>query len=388
MFFIPICLVLFQIFSSCLNKNNTNENAEYSIVKDSIKLSFAEDTKYDFFVFSEFQDSIYAITKLYKDSSIYIGLIDFDKLEIIFEKFKVIDFHKLSKDYEIGNLKKCIMIDKNLLFFVQNEGSCGSEFDRLSIVDLRNGETLFEKIFDNIDISKNNEHLMFSNFKYFADANAIYYSAINFDVNRSNSIVGRFDLENRNSKIIDEIIFPEDYKEFDFINEVTLYSNEVYFDNAPESNIVISFPLSKYVGLFNYNSKFIELFKIENPNFKKPLTHVIKNEINYKKMLRQTELSYVNLNVFYDKFKNVYYRFFWQEMSEKNKDGKLTSMKLDKKMGVTIFTNEFEFIKDIVFEPQDGPSGLNNLFIFEDYFSILRMRYNKIEITRYSLNIN
>lgn len=378
--------ILCRILSSCLNNNIRTEDTEYSVVKDSIKLSFDEDTKYDFFVFSEFQDSVYAITKLSKDSFIYIGHVDFDKLEINFEKFNVHDFHKLSKEYEIGNLNKCIMIDKNLLFFVQNEGSCGSEFSRLSIVDFNNGNTIYESFVDSKETFQNNKHLMHSNFKFINENKSVYYSTLNYDTSRMNSIVGRFDVEDCNSEIIDEIFFPEDYKEFDFKNEVTLYSNEVYFDNAPDSNIIISFPLSKYVGLFNYHTNTLEFFMIDNPNFRKPLSHVIDKNINYSKMLRQTELSYVNLNVFYDKFKNVYYRFFWQEMPEKNYDGKLTTMKLDKKMGVTVFTKEFEFVKDIVFDPIDGPSGLHNLFVFKDYFAILRMRNNKVEITRYSLS--
>lgn len=140
---------------------------------------------------------------------------------------------------------------------------------------------------------------------------------------------------------------------YGFLNQVRLSNDAIY--------TYLSYPIDP--NIYRINRKTLEQTIIggksvyQNENTKPFETKYKSDEFNEKKIQHLT-LSQMYLGVIIDAYRNLFYRLYSKDLSEKNEKGLFNTSK-DKGMVLQIFNNKFELLQEIPFDSSDNIGFIN-----------------------------
>lgn len=150
------------------------------------------------------------------------------------------------------------------------------------------------------------------------------------------------------------VTFPEKY-----IQNYYGFANHVYI-NSYDSCTLISFPCDEQVYLLNRHSNSLKAFRIRSIFQKNEAATLPLDMSNSReeKMKHLTTIPYY-AEIRYNKYKNLYYRFFMKELPLKDSLGKYNTF-MKKELVLTVFNSDYEIIGE--YELGQG---------YADYFSFV-----------------
>lgn len=107
----------------------------------------------------------------------------------------------------------------------------------------------------------------------------------------------------------------------------------------------------------------LKIHELKHPNFSEPKKYCISDHdigLIGDDFINVGKISFAYLNFLYDKYNDLYYRFYEMEMPDRNEDGMKNIYPDDKKYGFNIISSDFKTLKESVIEGADGRNYLNN----------------------------
>jgi hypothetical protein len=332
---IIICFLIFLF--SCSEKNV--KQLSYSYTQDTL---VSKDTIFsgiiDVYSIKEINDSVFIALKKFNSNLLLLYLYQNDSLELVRSL-------SLSEDYFIsstfGKISSIDIISIDRVLICQKF--------RISILDLSNGEIDFTYMHSDA----NNDILLSDLFQpiiWNSSDNTILCHVMRFDdINdrehdADTEIGAKIDLGTACLSIL-PIKYPDVYKTnlrfTSFSNPFIICSNEYYvgaFGITPDL-VVLS---KKEKKLMNIKVSHLNMVNVE------PFDTIKSSEMDYYGEHYDLSINY--LQIIYDPFKDLYYRFYTLPIPKgRNNDGLLYTFE-DKKLCVSVLTSDFKVKGDVVFE--------------------------------------
>ncbi len=155
-----------------------------------------------------------------------------------------------------------------------------------------------------------------------------------------------FSIESGELNII-PVIYP---KEKCYTNYILSGMHQEPFITYGKGQYVFGFEGSPTLLIYDPQKNITDSIQIINPLYK-PFpdyydTLKLRGEVAYlQQMIRSATFDYYHIQMAYDPYNNVYYRFFLQDLSEKNENGKKNEYS-DKKIGFSVINDRFQVIGD------------------------------------------
>lgn len=236
-------------------------------------------------------------------------------------------------------------------FFFHNKDSVFLLYEyRICIIDT-SSNIKFEKIINNPE-SDEWPPVIYTNLRqvfpiYFDSKNKellVRQNCGDCDVRDSNyykeSVAAFFDFNSGAFNAI-SISFPDSYKTY-FYGDADLPFREVKNDS-----LIISFSTDPYILILNRSTNQISRI-VSKSSFQKsgmePLDKKYIQDIN--KRVEHLAVSPLYMKMIYDKYRNVYYRFFLREQKLKNNDGTYNQFG-DKELVIMVLDNRFNLMTEI-----------------------------------------
>ncbi len=328
---------------SCIRNDNQENPIQFSYASDTLDVSFQ---KPEFVHFSAIDNTLYCIFK--EPEREFLNIVQIANL---FEPDSVKQIYlpelNISND-ALGYMKRIIMFSEDSILFIQKKDLCSDNSYRLSVYDLQHNKLVYVRnytegidgapdyiINDNTCIVKNHNRLYFILHKIMMDPSDMRFCGfVDFDTGIDSIL---------------PITLPEEYHFKD--NEVNPFWNVIYLTTDNSDNLVFSFGISPTIIKYNIKSGLYNEFFVKNYNYRKSQSLNTNGDvIDYTKIQRIIECSYLQSQIHFDKKNKVFYRFFDKEMPDKDNNGYLTDYKTQKEKGISIISETMDILGDVLFD--------------------------------------
>ena len=322
-------------FITCYNGPRNLKKIKYSVTTDTLKLnkkdvlSFFDVSKDDattnLFIYQPKHNEIVII-----DLS---GKIEVGRIKINWIKKDSIQtgtfggFYFYNKDsiFLLYEYRICIMDTSSNIYFEQiiNEPE-SEEWPSIIYSNLRQ---VFPIYFD----SKRKDLLIRQHCGNCEVRNSNYYNQ---------NIAAFFDFNSRTFRSIN-LTFPDDYKK-------NYYGDaDLPFRETKNDSLILSFSTDPYIIILDRSTNKISKVLSRSISQKmevRPLDKKYMQDIN--KRVEHLAVSPLYMKIIYDKYKDVYYRFFLKEQKLKNSDGTYNKFG-DKELVIMVLDNKFGLVSEI-----------------------------------------
>jgi len=335
--------ILFLIYSCTTNKDSENSSQYKKYLKESISISLDSVSTYQFNWIQVIEDE--------NDRELLINL---NKI------YNSLDF------YDLGNkkLEKRISINDLSLdtrfiahsFFYHNEDSIFifPQYNFNGTLLINNvGKKVDEKgkIYDVLEEAQEGQYILNhitspSNPSLYRDGN-IYFSTIQMYVDIYNPLPKdvitnfKWDLKSDTISPISNIKYPNEY-----FSKIATSHHSFTLKTIKGDSTIYSFPLSDTIYIYNSNNILISKRLYGTPDFQGFVELPPGNPFNEQYKFVVSQNSYARL--LYDKYRDVYYRFFiiQRNLTEEDRSTKDNSKN---KFAVLVYDNNFNLIKQVEF---------------------------------------
>lgn len=334
-----IFLLIFLFFNFC--KKARVDNLNYTLTKDTIQLSnLREINELELFAVKEIDDSIYIVTKHFNSLNLYFYKYFNDSL--IFERTSKLPKTEFDSCNKFGRLSSMDIINKDSLLLFQKH--------KISILNLKDERIDFTFIH-----SLNDSNYYFNTYpqpiswNYYN--NTILSITLRFDDKKTKKFPYDTEFSTEinpyNSKInIVPLKYPKDIFQTSLI--FTLFHDP--YITTSENYYVGSFGITPDIFTLNKKTKEIKKIKIKHNKILPIEPFDSLRRPDYEYLLKHMTKSINYFQIIYDKYNDVYYRFYKLNLkSEKKEDGTLNVFK-DKISCISVISNDFKLIGDVEFK--------------------------------------
>jgi hypothetical protein len=343
-----LVIIIIVLFSAC--KNSITEKDDLNYLHSSDTVYFSTDKTIDFLDFYSHNDSIFGVLKISNNDTLYVGLYDTIIKSFDFQARNVLPPFFSSTD-SIGYMLKIQFAGKDSLFFFQTEGACAGENQRLTLFDLNENKVLYQNEYIYNPYVALPKFVISPEFIYDKHLNRLFSIDRYFNFH-DNSLLISVDLSTGEGSSFG-ISYPkeEGYKNLDKV--INPFASITCLIDKDHNKIVIAFGISPTIYEYDIYNKKLNTHNVVNKYYKKSkYVQFEYGKLNYNEIQRVIETSYYHLRFMYDKYNKTYYRFFKQEMPEKDEDGLYTDYYKYAQFGISVISEDFEFLGDVLFPPK------------------------------------
>lgn len=356
-------VILFDIMG-CADKRHTPvTDLSNTVLVDTFSYN---QNQYSFFITAALDDSIFCIYREYGSDSLTISAIDENGLgEKRICYLKDTTFFSVQCDSAIGDkmfFQRSFLVNHDTIIFFNKGDFSGEVSSRILwyYIISRDSVVVVDR-YEAPDYSKIERH---------EDVKELYHYTSRMEWNAEKGCLLSYfvyygDLSSKTPFLMEIYPFDSLRKE---VLEVTLPAAYDFAENeffpffdivvpviGSQGNVSVAFGITKQVYEIKNSKNSIHC--VDHPNFSQPqkycITDITHGAIG-DDVVNVAESSFGYMNFLYDKYNDVYYRFYEMEMPERSENGLKSVYPDDKPLGVNVISSDFSTVEETVMNSSAG----------------------------------